>query len=210
MRRPERGSFSRPPLPMASRPASNCGLTRKTPHAPGAASASAGGSASFSEMKLTSQTTISGCAVAEMIGGQIAGVEAFEQFDARIGGKLGASWPWPTSMRDDMARAALQQHLREAAGGGADVERELARSDRCRKRRARRRASARRARRRRCAGSSTLSLGMSGTARPGLTATLAGDAHRAPQNGIAGARTAGEEPRRDEKFVQPQPVIGQV
>src|SRR5690606_17142552 len=50
------GSRSRPPLPIASRPASNCGLTRKRPCAPLSAMASAGGSASFREMKLTSPT----------------------------------------------------------------------------------------------------------------------------------------------------------
>src|SRR5690606_10436306 len=59
---PSAGSRKMPPLPMASRPASNCGFTSSTQRAPGAASASAGGSASFSEMKLTSETTKSGSA----------------------------------------------------------------------------------------------------------------------------------------------------
>jgi hypothetical protein len=54
---PCEGSLSKPPLPMAARPASNCGLTSSTAKAPDAASASAGGSASLSEMKLTSDTT---------------------------------------------------------------------------------------------------------------------------------------------------------
>ena len=51
------GSRTMPPLPSAFRPTSNCGLTRKTPQAPGSARPSAGGSASFSEMKLRSATT---------------------------------------------------------------------------------------------------------------------------------------------------------
>ena len=59
------GSRSRPPLPIAARPASNCGLTSRIALAPGAASSSAGGRASRSEMKLTSQTMKSGGARAD-------------------------------------------------------------------------------------------------------------------------------------------------
>jgi hypothetical protein len=47
------GSFSRPALLIASRPASNCGLTSRMQWAPGSARSSAGGSASFSEMNET-------------------------------------------------------------------------------------------------------------------------------------------------------------
>ena len=54
------GRFNMPPLPIASRPASNCGLTRTMARAPGAASSRAGGKARVSEMKLTSQTRKSG------------------------------------------------------------------------------------------------------------------------------------------------------
>src|SRR5690606_25117098 len=60
MRGPSAGSLRMPPLPIASRPASNCGFTRNRPLASGAASDNAGGSASISEMKLTSEMTKSG------------------------------------------------------------------------------------------------------------------------------------------------------
>ena len=66
-------------MPIAARPASNCGLTSSTARAPGAASARAGGSASLSEMKLTSQTMKAGLSCAEMPGVEVARVEAFDQ-----------------------------------------------------------------------------------------------------------------------------------
>ena len=73
------GSRSRPPLPIAARPASNCGLTSRIALAPGAASSSAGGSASLSEMKLTSQTMKSGARAADDRCVEVARVEPFDQ-----------------------------------------------------------------------------------------------------------------------------------
>ena len=55
-----------------------------------------------------------------------------------------ASWPRPDVDGVDAARAALEQHVREAAGRGADVEADAARRVDRRTRRARRRACGRR------------------------------------------------------------------
>ncbi|MNT40853.1 hypothetical protein D3C72_1771910 [compost metagenome] len=92
------GSFSRPALLIASRPASNCGLTSRMQCAPGSAISSAGGRASFSEMKETSETmkVISRLSMSSSV---IARALRPSMLVTR--GSLsmrGWIWPWPTSM----------------------------------------------------------------------------------------------------------------
>ncbi|ENN89036.1 hypothetical protein RHSP_02134 [Rhizobium freirei PRF 81] len=93
----EEGSFSRPFLPIASRPASNCGFTSSAARAPGSASASAGARASFSEMKETSETT-------NEMGRPISSGVRLRAFSPSIlvtrgsAEMRGCIWPWPTSM----------------------------------------------------------------------------------------------------------------
>ena len=78
---------------------------------------------------------------------QMARVEVLDHDDARIVAQRPVELPVADVERDDARGAALQQHVGEAAGGGADVERLAARRRRCRTCRARARASARRGRR---------------------------------------------------------------
>ena len=114
-----------PPLPTRAGPTSNCGLISATSTAPGRASASAGGSALASEMNERSATIQSG-------GGTCAGgrSRAFSPSMTRTRGSArssGASWPWPDVDRPDLRRPRLEQHLAEAAGRGAEIERHRAR-----------------------------------------------------------------------------------
>ncbi len=118
-------SRTMPPLPIAARPTSNCGLTRNTPQAPGAASARAGGSARRSEMKLTSATTApTGSAISAAVRSR-----AFRPAWLTTRGSAasrGWSWSWPTSTAWTRRRAPLEQDLGEAAGRGADIDRDKA------------------------------------------------------------------------------------
>ena len=77
-------------------------------------------------MKLRSATIAPICPAGEMLCGEVARVQAFEQRDARIRGERRIELPVADIDRDDMRGAALQQHLREAAGRGAEVERRQA------------------------------------------------------------------------------------
>ena len=58
-----------------------------------------------------------------MVSGEVARVQPFDQADARIGGKCCRELPVPDVDGAHMGGAALQQHLREAAGRSADIER---------------------------------------------------------------------------------------
>ena len=114
-----------PPLPTRAGPTSNCGLTSATSAAPGRASASAGGSALASEMNDRSATIQSGAGTCAAVRSR-----AFSPSIARTRGSArsaGASWPWPTSTAQTSAAPRLEQHLGEAAGRGAEVERHRAR-----------------------------------------------------------------------------------
>ena len=56
-------------------------------------------------------------------GRQIARVDVLEHDDARVGAQAPVELPVADVEGDDLARAALQQHVGEAARGRADVER---------------------------------------------------------------------------------------
>ena len=62
----------------------------------------------------------------QVIGRQIARVDVLAHDDARVGAQAPVELPVAHVERDHLARAALQQHVGEAAGGRADVERERA------------------------------------------------------------------------------------
>ena len=78
---------------------------------------------------------------------QGARIRALETVDARIGGDFRVELAVADIDRVDLRRAAQQQHLREAAGGGPDIEADQALRVDVRRRRGPRRASRRRARR---------------------------------------------------------------
>ncbi len=92
--------------------------------APGASSGGSTGKMSPSEMNDTSMVTMF---APSPTSGQIArtqmpGVGAFDHRDARIAADLPVQLRVPDVQGNDMARAALQEHIGEAAGRGADVE----------------------------------------------------------------------------------------
>ena len=108
------------PFGTSARPASNCGFTSTSARQPGAASASAGGSASLhrderhvarDELRRERQL------------GERARVHALENRDARVVADLRVELPVADVERDHPRRAALEQHVGEPAGRGADVER---------------------------------------------------------------------------------------
>ena len=78
-------------------------------------------------MKLRSATTAPIVLPPRCAALKIAGVQPFDQRDARIGGERRIHLAMPDIDGDDMRRAALQKHLREAAGRGAEIERRQAR-----------------------------------------------------------------------------------
>ena len=133
------------PFFTAARPASNCGLISATSVASGAASASTFGRQRASEMKLASHT-ISAGGSASCARVKRARVLPLQRGDARIAPQSRMQLAMADIDGDDMARAARQQHVGEAARRGADVEAKDARTDRRRKHRAHGRASRRRAR----------------------------------------------------------------
>ncbi len=87
----------------------------------GAASASAAGSTVSRPMKLASQTMRVG-RLGHLLRREVAGVAALAHDDARIVAQLPGELPVPDIDGIDASRAALQQHVGEAAGRGADVE----------------------------------------------------------------------------------------
>ena len=100
MRGPSSASLSMPPLPIASRPASNCGLTRKMP---------AGARRGEIERRRQRQLQRDEADVADQqvrravrrdrLERKVAGVQPFDAGDAGIGPARPRSiWPWPTSM----------------------------------------------------------------------------------------------------------------
>ena len=80
-------------------------------------------------MKLTSMVTRSGGA-SKLDAGERADVGLFERDDLRSPAQARVQLPAADIDRIDPLRAALEQHLREAAGRGADVEADAALSDR--------------------------------------------------------------------------------
>ncbi len=125
VRSPSCASRTMPPLPTASRPASNCGLTRNTPQAPGAASCNAGGSTRRSEMNETSATITCGASpTSAAVRSRAFSLRATPHADRR-----------PASGRAARARHRRANTCRaprssstcvKPAGRGADVQRDLA------------------------------------------------------------------------------------
>src|ERR1051326_7080749 len=60
--------------------------------------------------------------LADFVHGQLARVDAFMEHYARVRAELPVELPRAYIHRVDAGRAALQEYVREAAGGGADVE----------------------------------------------------------------------------------------
>ena len=81
-------------------------------------------------MNDTSIVTMS-TACGTVVGGQRARVDAFEDDDARIVPQPPIELPVADVERDDAGGAAPQQHVGEAAGRRADVERARVRDGRC-------------------------------------------------------------------------------
>ena len=77
-------------------------------------------------MKLTSQRDEID-RLSDLLECQLARVDAFVQHHARIGAQLPVELPGPDIHRVHAGRARLQQRVREAAGGGADIEADFAR-----------------------------------------------------------------------------------
>ena len=143
----------RRPCPTSSRPASNCGLTSTTACQPGAESAqhrrqrdADGDERDVADGELRREREL----------GERARVRPLEHDDARVGAQPRMELPVADVDRDHARRAALEQHVGEAAGRRADVEAVEARRIDAEARRARARASRRRARRTR-GGASTSS-----------------------------------------------------
>ena len=134
------------PLRTSSRPASNCGFTSATTSAPRRSSGGTTGRIWRSEMNDTSMMTMS-TGPGRSRERQAAGVEVLDDDDARVVAQRPVELAVADVERDDARRAALQQHVGEAAGRGADVERLAAARRRCRRCRARAPASGRRGRR---------------------------------------------------------------
>ena len=111
-----------PPLPTAARPASNCGLTSATSQAPGAARLSAAGRAKVRLMKLTSATM---AVTSSPITGDRGALASVPSRATTLGLTLSLAWSWPAADIHgvDFGRAAGDQHVGEAPGRGADIER---------------------------------------------------------------------------------------
>ena len=92
-----------------------------------------------SEMNETSMLTrvIGAPAIGQIARLEMARVGVLDHRDARIAAQLPVQLAVADVERDHVARAALQPDVGEAAGRGADVERDARRSRRCRRRRAR-------------------------------------------------------------------------
>ena len=103
------------------RGASNCGLISASRCIGAAASDSATGSTAFSEMKLTSMTTMSGRIGSRLPSKLRISVSSIETI---LGWPCseGCNWLAPDVDGKHQAGAVGEQHLGEAAGRGADVE----------------------------------------------------------------------------------------
>ena len=108
-------------LGMLSRAASNCGLISASRCIGAAASDNATGSTAFSEMKLTSMTTMSGRA-GKPLALERADIGLFHGNDFGMIAQGGMQLPVPDVDREYHAGAVGEQDFREAAGRGADVE----------------------------------------------------------------------------------------
>ena len=164
--------------------------------------ARAGGSASFSEMKLTSETMKSGIRPAKIGDGQIAGVQALDHRYTRVAANIGMDLAMADIDRRDMGSAALEQDLGEAAGRGADVERFTAggiEAEMIEPANQLERGARYVALRRIIDGNQALRRNV----LAGLAGNDAVDCHRATLDRVAGTRAAGKQTALDEQVVEP-------
>ena len=120
------GSRTMPPLPTWPLPTSNCGLISITICPPGCNSGTAAGRIRVTEMKLTSQRD-QVHRLADVLERQLARVDAFvhaPRADRCAASSRAGRRPHPRHAR--APRRACSRHVGEAAGGGADVEADLA------------------------------------------------------------------------------------
>jgi hypothetical protein len=119
-------SRTTPPLAMAG-PTSNCGLMSATAQAPGAQKARAAGSTTRRPMKLASQTTT--CRAAARLRRKDIMWRALTRSmhgHARVVAQLPGQLAVADIHRVDLRGALGQQHVGEAAGGGAEVHADAA------------------------------------------------------------------------------------
>ena len=109
------------PFFVAPGPASNCGLINAINWAGDPASLSAGGSANFSGMKLTSTLTRLG-ELAEVVGGNCADVGTIHRDDFMAQMQAFVQLPLADIDRIDAPRPTVQQDLRKSSRGGADIK----------------------------------------------------------------------------------------
>ncbi len=110
-----------PPLPTAARPASNCGLISATSQAPGRAERQRHGQ----RLRQRDEAHVGdeGADGLRHEGAiEPARVATLERDDPGSAARRACSWSWPDVDGIDARRAAVEQHLGEAAGRGADVE----------------------------------------------------------------------------------------
>ena len=180
-----------PPLPTHSRPTSNCGLTRATSQAPGAARLSAAGRALVRLMKLTSATMAPTGPATIPASRRLASVPSSATTLGSLA-ELGVKLVAPDIDGEDAGSAALEQHLGEASGRGANIERDEAL-------RVEAEGVQRRCELEPAAGDEGRRLGVDDKAgagieqRPRLQRRHALDAHRAEADEVGGAR-AGRRP----------------
>ncbi len=119
------GSVTSPPRSTSSRPASNCGLTSAITWPSG----DRRGGTIGKNLAQRDERDVDGDQVegtGQVVGRQIAGVDVLAHDHARVGAQAPVELSVADVERDDLPRAALQQHVGEAAGRRADVERERA------------------------------------------------------------------------------------
>ena len=144
---------------------------------------------------------------AEVIRRQVAGVEAFQIGDTRIRGEVGVKLSVADIDAMHMRGAALEQHLRETARRGADVERSRPAGSKRKPSSAAISFSA--ARGHVVPGRvGDLDPGRGRHQRSGLVEGQAVYLHRAPQDGVAGARARGEGAAPQQQQIEPQPLAG--
>ncbi len=115
-------------------------------------------------------------------------VGAFQDHDPRVHPELGVELAAANINRIDFGRAARDQHIGEAAGRGADIERYRTLRGRSRRHRAPLRASARRARRSGAAPGLTRELGIRSHLRARLQRGDARHADQTPPHQVGGTR----------------------
>ena len=106
---------------------SNCGLTSSNAWPSGASQAAIVGSTSVSEMNDRSATTTPkvwrGSSASKAVPARSRALMPSWATTRASAARLGLNWPRPDVEPDHAARAALQQHVGEAAGALADIER---------------------------------------------------------------------------------------